>query len=97
MKAAASAFKSGSLPARIAPLMAGPIPVPLVSVARAFVRLQDERHNADYDLSDQFDRNRVQGLLREAEQAFRDWNAVRNTDEARLFLAALMFWNLWSK
>jgi hypothetical protein len=97
MKAAANAFQSNSLPARIAPLIPGPIPAPLISVARGFVRLQDERHNADYDLADQFDRNRVQGLIREAERVFRDWEAVRSTDEARVFLAALMFWNLWSK
>ena len=97
MRAAANALQSNSLPARIAPLMPGPIPASLVSVARGFVRLQDERHNADYDLADQFDRSRVHGLIREAERVFRDWNDVRNSDEAKVFLAALMFWNLWSK
>jgi len=97
MKQAANAFQSNNFPARIAPLMVRPLPPQLVSVARSFVHLQDERHNADYDLADQFDRSRVQGLIREADRVFRDWNAVRNTDEARVFLAALMFWNLWSK
>jgi hypothetical protein len=97
MKAAANAFQSNAVPRRIGALMAGPVPVTLVSVARGFVHLQEERHNADYDLADQFDRNRVQGLIRETERVFRDWTAVRNTDEARVFLAALMFWNLWSK
>jgi hypothetical protein len=97
MKTAANAFQSNSLPARISVLVPGPIPAHLISVARGFVRLQEERHNADYDLADQFDRNGVQGLIREAERVFRDWEAVRNTDEARVFLAALVFWNLWSK
>jgi hypothetical protein len=72
MKAAANAFQSNPFPTRIGALMSGPIPAPLVSVARGFVRLQDERHNADYDLADQFDRSRVQGLIREAERVFRD-------------------------
>jgi hypothetical protein len=36
-------------------------------------------------------------LIREAERVFTDRNVVRNTDAARVFLAALMFWNLWSK
>jgi hypothetical protein len=97
MKAAANAFQSNSLPARFAPLIPGPVPPHLASVARGFVRLQEERHNADYDLADQFDRNRVQDLIQEAERIFRDWDVVRNSDEARVFLAALMFWNLWSK
>jgi hypothetical protein len=97
MKAAANAFQSKPPHPRIGSLIAGIIPAPLVSVARGFARLQNERHIADYDLADHFDRNRVQGLIREAEQVFRDWNVVRNTDEAHVFLAALMFWNLWSK
>jgi hypothetical protein len=97
MKAAASAFQSNRLPARIAPLIPDQISAPLISIARGFVRLQEERHSADYDLADQFDRNRVQDLIREAERVFRDWDTVRNTDEAHVFLAALMFWNLWSK
>jgi len=97
MKTAAYALQSNPPHPRILALISGAIPTPLLSVARGFVRLQDERHNADYDLADHFDRSRVQGLIREAERVFRDWNTVRNTDEARIFLAALMFWNLWSK
>lgn len=97
MKAAANAFQSNTVPPRIGALLVGPIPSQLASVARGFVRLQEERHSADYDLADQFDRNRVQGLIREAERVFTDRNVVRNTDAARVFLAALMFWNLWSK
>jgi len=97
MKTAANAIQSSPPHPRILALISGPIPSPLLSVARGFVRLQDERQNADYDLGDHFDRNRVQGLIREAERVFRDWDSVRNTDEARVFLAALMFWNLWSK
>jgi hypothetical protein len=97
MKQAANAFQSNRLPANISPLLGHPVAAPLISVARGFVRLQEERHKADYDLSDQFDRLRVQGLLREAEQVFSDWNTVRNTDDAHLFLASLLFWKLWSK
>jgi hypothetical protein len=97
MKQAANAFQSNNLPTQIAPLLGRPIVVPVISVARGFVRLQEQRHKADYDLSDQFDRSRVQGLVRVAEQVFRDWNSVRNTEDAHIFLAALMFWRLWSK
>jgi hypothetical protein len=59
--------------------------------------LQEARHKADYDLAEQFDRTTVQGLVNNAEQVFRLWDRVRNTDDARVFLASLMFWKLWSK
>jgi len=97
MKAAANALQSNPPHPRFRDLIQGSLPTPLISVARGFARLQDERHRADYDLADQFDRSTVQTLVRDAEQVFRDWSTVRSTDEARVFLAALMFWNVWSK
>jgi hypothetical protein len=97
MKQAANAFQASNLPPHVAPFLGQPLAASVTSVARGLVRLQEERHKADYDLADQFDRTRVQGLVREAEQIFSDWAAVRNTDEARVFLASLMFWRLWSK
>jgi hypothetical protein len=97
MKNAAKAFESGNLPHQVQVLLAGPVPAPIKSVARNFVRLQEERHKADYDLTDKFDRTRVQGLVKAAEQLFMDWNAVRNTPEARVFLASLLFGKVWSR
>jgi hypothetical protein len=97
MKQAANAFQSNNLPAHVAPILGRPIATSVTSVARSFMRLQEERHKADYDLADQFDRRGVQGIISQAEQIFKDWNAVRNSDDARVFLASLMFWKLWSK
>jgi hypothetical protein len=97
MKQAANAIQSNNLPTQMASLLARPMNAQVISVARGFVRLQEQRHKADYDMSDQFDRSRVLGLVRVAEQIFRDWGAVRNTEDAHVFVAALMFWKLWSK
>ena len=97
MKQAANAFQSNNLPTQVATILGRAMHAQVISVARGFVRLQEQRHKADYDLSDQFDRSRVQGLVKVAEQVFIDWNVVRNTDDGRLFLASLMFWKLWSK
>lgn len=97
MKQAANAIQSNNLPTQMVSLLARPMNAQVISVARGFVRLQEQRHKADYDMSDQFDRTRVLGLVRVAEQIFRDWSAVRNTEDAHIFLAALMFWKLWSK
>jgi hypothetical protein len=97
MRQAANSFQATNLPAHVASLLDGPIHPDLVAVARSFVRLQEERHQADYDLTDQFDRTRVQALVGDAEQVFRTWNRIRDTDAARVFLASLVFWKLWSK
>lgn len=97
MKEAAKRFESGNLPDHIKPLVTNPLPAPLAAVARSFVRLQDERHKADYDVSSRFERARAQNAVALATQLFVDWDSVRNTDDARVFLASLMFWKLWSK
>ncbi len=66
-------------------------------VAQAFVTLQAERHRADYDLLATFNRLETLGLLAEATLAFENWNRVQDTDEANVFLSALLFAKRWSK
>lgn len=97
MKAAAKSFESGSLPDYIRNLTSRPIPARIPAIAHAFVQLQEERHKADYDVSDRFDRARAQNALALAFQLFVDWEQVRNTDDARVFLTSLVFWNMWNK
>jgi hypothetical protein len=104
MKEAAKAFITAAKPARnwkapapLDQLLAGSPSPALESVAAAFIKLQDERHKADYDLTFQFDRSNVQALVREADEAFRNWAAIRGSDESRVFLAALAFWKHWMR
>jgi len=97
MKQAAKSFESGNLPENIKPFVTDPMPAALISVARSFVRLQDERHKADYDVALRFDRAAAQDAVALATQLFTDWDAIKNTEDAHVFLASLMFWKLWSK
>jgi hypothetical protein len=104
MKEAAKAFISAAKPARNwkapAPLdefLTGPPSPALEAVAAAFIKLQDERHKADYDLTFQFDRSSVQALVREADEAFQIWATIRGSNESRVFLAALAFWKNWMR
>lgn len=97
MKEAAKRFEAGTLPDHVRSLLTNPLPAPLVSVARSFVRLQEMRHMADYDVASRFERARAKNAVALATQLFVDWEAIRNTDDARVFLASLMFWKLWSK
>jgi hypothetical protein len=97
MKQAANAFQAANLPRHVASVVRSPVLQEIVAIATSFVLLQEARHKADYDLTEQFDRTRVQALVNEAEQVFRLWDRVRDTDDARVFLASLIFWKLWSK
>jgi uncharacterized protein (UPF0332 family) len=77
--------------------LAGPISADLVSIAKGFKLLQDERHAADYDVSQSFDRIKVLALVQTAEDIFADWGNEKASGNAPVFLASLMFWQLWNK
>lgn len=62
----------------------------LISVATAFVELQQARHEADYDTGRRFTRQECIDLVKQAEQAFADWQKVRQTLQADTFLVALL-------
>lgn len=62
----------------------------LRSVTRSFVVLQEARHIADYDLSQSLSRAYARSLLVEARSALTNWRAVSGTEEANVFLAAML-------
>ena len=66
-------------------------------VADGFVRMQARRHEADYDLAVLYTRTGTLNLIASTEEVFEVWASVRNTDEANVFLAALLFGNRWAK
>ena len=73
-----------------AALGARPLDVRLADVCAAFVKLQDERHRADYDLSYSSPRLDAVKLVDQAEAALGLWEQVKNTDQARLFKLCLL-------
>lgn len=78
-------------------LATDPIEPELVKVAAAFVYLQEARHEADYDTALSLVRLDVQFKIAKAEQAFQDWRTIRNTSNAKVFLAALLLQSSWNK
>jgi hypothetical protein len=72
----------------------------LAEIAKAYGELQDARHLADYDVVDS---EGTIGLawasnsFEKARRTFEAWQRVETTDEARLFLAALIFGNKWAR
>ncbi len=76
---------------KIAPALRGlTLQSELVSVASAFVDLQQARHEADYDRARVFGRQEVLDFLDLVEQAFQNWRVVRSTPQADAFLVALL-------
>jgi len=91
MKNASRGFAAMHPPPRIARLLAGkPIQPELATVASTFARLQQARHEADYDPARRFTRRETLSLIDETEQAFVAWQRVRATPQAEVYLVALL-------
>ncbi|MBZ0252896.1 MAG: hypothetical protein K8I02_06100 [Candidatus Methylomirabilis sp.] len=91
MKEAAKGFASQSVSTKIVPALQGAtVQSELVRVASAFVDLQQARHEADYDTARRFTRQETLDLVDQADRAFRDWDSVRTSLQADVFLVALL-------
>ena len=98
MQKASRSFAGGALPAKFAPVTGGmPIPAQLRNVAQAFVNLQQSRHEADYNMAKTFTRDEASDLIDQADQAFSDWQSVRKSDYANLYLSCLLLWEKYEK
>ena len=64
----------------------------LIKVASAFCKLQQARHEADYNRLSRFSRREVLILADKAEQAFVTWDELKiaNKDQAEIFLIGLL-------
>jgi hypothetical protein len=92
MRSAAAAFGATNPAPSIIRLLAIPISDDLKTVALAFKDLQQTRYEADYDLRTIFTTEQVSDLVERTSVAFAAWQRERHTDNARLFLASLMFY-----
>lgn len=73
------------------------VPPELTAVARAFPDLQDERHDADYDLSLTYTRAEALLIVSAAEQTFTNWQKTRLDPLARIFLACFQLKAVWNQ
>ena len=63
------------------------------SVAGGFVRLQEERHSADYDLNHVFSREAAEAIVGDARASLLLWRAIRRQDDAEFYLLCLGRWD----
>jgi hypothetical protein len=96
MKRACNFFSSATAPTKekaprqLAPTLAAPVSTDLQTVALAFIRLQEARHDADYDLNRAWNRFTVQQHLVLAKGAFAAWGRLKKSHEANVFAIALV-------
>ena len=69
----------------------------LITVADAFVQLQDARHAADYDTNTDFDRRSGLEMLQLAESSHRQLDQIQHLPETHVFLAALLLADRWTR
>ena len=98
MKKSSTMIGNGKLPKSVQSPHGGyTIPSDLKTVTSTFVKLQEVRHEADYDLTKTFRRQEVLDYVQLARQAFEAWARIRKTDDARLYLASFLLWKRWDE
>jgi len=95
--AAARGKPPGTPPPATRQLIDLPLDPRLFAVIQAFIRMQEARHDADYNLSRQWRRVDVQDDIQAVRQAFADWAAVRATPGATVFVVALLLQKQWGR
>lgn len=84
----------GALPESIKRcLPSGQVDPGVMLVAKTFAELQEERHRADYDLSDPFLRDEALELVQSARNAAEDWSRVKDTESALAFGYFMLVWS----
>lgn len=96
MKKACNQFRPGrALSDVVKELITLPLEPQITFVADAFVQLQDARHIADYDTSKNLARGYAWTQIALADQAFAAWEAVKDSANAKAFLAVLLLNRQW--
>ncbi len=90
-------FAGGTPQQPIIAMIGLPLERPLVSVAQAFLDLQEARHEADYDNDKMWSRLGTKNLVALARSAFANWESVKSTPNAKVFLAALLLHKHWNR
>jgi hypothetical protein len=68
-----------------------------VLILSAFIELQEARHKADYDLTEQWDRLDVLTKIGLARRAFLAWGAVRKSPNVATLMTCVAFRKEWGK
>jgi hypothetical protein len=95
--AAINGKRPGQPPVATRKLIVLPLDPRLFNVIKVFINLQEARNEADYELAGQWNRMDVLELIRTTRQAFADWQAVRGSPNAIVFVIALLLQKHWGR
>lgn len=99
MKKICQHLQKSPLPPQVAQFFGPLVSTELKNVAAAFIELQDLRHAADYDRGRDppFGKADALNAVGRVEAAFRDWEKVRETPAARMFLVLHLLGDRWNR
>ncbi len=97
MKKVCQHLQKSPLPQQMTSLFGASVPTELKNVAATFIELQELRHEADYNRARSFDKSDGRNALGRVETAFRDWDQVRTTPAAQIFLVLLLLGDRWNR
>ena len=98
MKSACGSFGRTQLPDTIVkslpedPNGKYPVADEIKNISSLFKEIQLKRHQADYDLSEKFQRSEVLALIQEVEQQVQDFSKLPRSDDRQFFLICLLTW-----
>lgn len=89
MAEACKGFAGGNLNKGLKPCLQS-ISTDLKDIAATFRSLQQSRHDADYNILQRPKKTDARQAIQDAKRVFLSWDQVKGTDEARIFLLALL-------
>ena len=76
-------------------LLGGSVSEDMQTVALNFIKLQEARHGADYDLDFQFSSAQAREFVTMALNAIRAWDWLAPSAEPNIFVLSLFLWKKW--
>ena len=95
MKKICGEFAGPKLNPPLSDLLGNSVSEDMRTVAGTFLRLQDARHAADYDLDYDIRPSETESLIRSAVDAISTWQRIAQTAEANIFVLSLLLWKKW--
>ncbi|MGD0183730.1 MAG: hypothetical protein ABSC25_00590 [Roseiarcus sp.] len=89
--------KQSALPTAVETMLAFPFDADLITVLTAFVDLQESRHKADYDLTEQWNRLDALNKILMVREAFAAWSNIRKTPNVAVFMTSLLIRKDWGR
>jgi len=90
MAEACKGFASGNLNKELKPCLQASISTDLKDIAATCQSLRQSRHDADYNILPKPKKIDARQAVRDAERVFQLWEKIKASEEARLFLLALL-------